>query len=117
MREYLAVLILLIIATGLAGVIILAAYVLGIKKPDQEKVSIYECGFDPLGDTRQQFEVRFFLVAILFIIFDLEISFLFPWAVVLSELTTNSYWISILFFGILGLGLYYEWMKGGLEWE
>lgn len=117
MIEYTGVLIFIVLSTIIASIIILASYILGIKNPDPEKVSVYECGFDPFGDSRQKFEVRFFLVAILFIIFDLEISFLFPWSVVLSVLTITHYWILMLFLFILTAGLVYEWLKGGLEWE
>ena len=117
MIEYSAILIFIILSTIIASIIILASYLLGIKNPDPEKVSVYECGFDPFGDSRQKFEVRFFLVAILFIIFDLEISFLFPWSIVLSILSLTQYWSIILFLVILTIGLIYEWLKGGLEWE
>ena len=117
MFEYIHVIIFMIIAILLSSVIIGASYILGIKKPDTEKVSVYECGFDPFGDSRQKFEVRFFLVAILFIIFDLEISFLFPWSVVISEIDITGYWTMMIFLLILTIGLIYEWLKGGLEWE
>lgn len=117
MFEYLTVGVFIIISVIIATIIPTAAYILGIKKGDTEKVSIYECGFDPFADSRQKFEVRFFLVAILFIIFDLEISFLFPWTVALYTLSTFAYWTMMIFLGILGLGLVYEWLKGGLEWE
>ena len=117
MIEYTGILIFIVLSTIIASVIILASYLLGIKNTDAEKVSIYECGFDPFGDSRQKFEVRFFLVGILFIIFDLEISFLFPWSVVLSHISIFGYWTIILFLAILTIGLVYEWMKGGLEWE
>ncbi len=108
-----------LIASGfvLCSIIIIASYIFAVKKPDGEKISVYECGFDPYGDSRQKFEVRFFLVGILFIIFDLEISFLFPWSVVLSKISIHGYWFLILFLVILTVGLVYEWMKGGLEWE
>ena len=78
---------------------------------------MYEWGFDPFGDSRQKFEVRFFLVGIIFIIFDLEISFLFPWSLILSQLTIFAYWTMMLFLLILTIGLVYEYLKGGLEWE
>ena len=117
MLEYSTIIIFLIISFLIAALIPTASYILGIKKEDTEKISIYECGFDPFADSRQKFEVRFFLVAILFIIFDLEISFLFPWTVVLFYLTTFAYWTMYIFLGILTVGLIYEWMKGGLEWE
>lgn len=117
MYDYTSILIFIIIAIVLSSVILLASYLFAENLPDAEKVSVYECGFDPFGDSRQKFEVRFFLVGILFIIFDLEISFLFPWSVVLSELITFGYWTMILFLFILTVGLVYEWLKGGLEWE
>ena len=117
MLEYSPIIIFAIIATGLAVVIVAASYLLAVKNPDPEKVSVYECGFDPFGDSRQKFEVRFFLVGILFIIFDLEISFLFPWSLVLSQISIFGYWTMYIFLFILTLGLIYEWMKGGLEWE
>lgn len=117
--EYSPVLVFFIFAFVLSGVIVLASYVLGVKKPDSEKSNVYECGFSPYSDSRSQFEVRFFLVGILFIIFDLEISFLFPWSVTLSEFSTElwGYWSMIIFLGVLTIGLVYEWLKGGLEWE
>jgi len=117
MIEYIGVGVIIIISTIIASVIVGASYILGIKKADTEKVSVYECGFDPYGDSRQKFEVKFFLVGILFIIFDLEISFIIPWSIVLSEIYIIGYWTIIVFVGILTVGLIYEWIKGGLEWE
>ena len=117
MIEYSSILIFLIIEVALSGVIIGASYLLGAQKPDPEKVSVYECGFDPFGDSRQKFEVRFFLVGILFIIFDLEISFLFPWSVVIGDIDIMGYWTMMIFLLVLTVGLIYEWLKGGLEWE
>jgi NADH-quinone oxidoreductase subunit A len=93
------------------------SYILAIKRGYAEKVSIYESGFDPLGDSRQKFAVRFFLVAIVFIIFDLEVSFLFPWCITISQLSYLGFLVMFLFIIILGIGLIYEYMKGGLEWE
>jgi len=118
MAEYLNILWFFIFSFVLSGVIVLASYVLGVKKPDSEKSNVYECGFSPYSDSRSEFEVRFFLVGILFIIFDLEISFLFPWSVSLSaDNNIFSYLTMMLFLGILTVGLVYEWLKGGLEWE
>ena len=117
MLEFLPILVFLGIATVLAMVIVGASYLLAVKNPDPEKVSVYECGFDPFGDSRQKFEVRFFLIGILFIIFDLEVSFLFPWSIVLTNLPLIGYWVMCLFLFILTIGLFYEWNKGGLEWE
>ena len=117
MIEYASILVFLVFSIILSLVLPAASYILGYKKGDGEKLSVYECGFDPFGDSRQKFEVRFFLVAILFIIFDLEISFLFPWSVSLETLDTFGYWTMYIFLGILTVGLIYEWNKGGLEWE
>lgn len=117
MLNYSGVLTFFIISITIAFIIVGASYLLALRKPDPEKVSVYECGFDPFSDSRQKFEVRFFLVGILFIIFDLEISFLFPWSVIISYLDIMGYWIMYLFLFILTIGLIYEWLKGGLEWE
>jgi len=120
--EYGPIGIFMLTALTLSAVIVGASYALGVKKPDTEKSNVYECGFSPYSDSRSQFEVRFFLVAILFIIFDLEISFLFPWSTSLSEMVTTGeiiigYWMMMIFLIVLTVGLVYEWMKGGLEWE
>lgn len=112
--EYSSVLIFLVFSVVLSGIIVGASYGMGVKKGDSEKNNVYECGFSPYSDSRNQFEVRFFLVGILFIIFDLEISFLFPWSV---SITLFSYWTMFVFLVILTIGLIYEWLKGGLEWE
>lgn len=108
------ILIYFIIAVLLSTIMGAASWLLAIRKPESEKVSAYECGFIPFNDTRQQFEVRFFLIGILFIIFDLEISLLFPWALVLN---VANYWMIIVFLVILTIGLIFEWLKGGLDWE
>ena len=108
---------LLIIGLLLGMVIIGGAYILGIKEGDEEKITVYECGFDPYGDTRQKYEIRFFLVGILFIIFDLEISFIFPWAIVVREIGMGGNIVIYIFLGILTIGLIVEWIKGGLDWE
>ena len=117
LREYLPILILLVIAIGLGLVLILAALILAVRNPDPEKVSAYECGFNAFDDARMKFDVRFYLVSILFIIFDLEIAFLFPWAVVLEEIGYFGYTAMAIFLGILVVGFIYEWKKGALEWE
>jgi NADH:ubiquinone oxidoreductase subunit 3 (subunit A) len=96
---------------------VFASYFLALRRGDAEKVSVYESGFDPVGDSRQKFAVRFFLVAIVFIIFDLEVSFLFPWSVALSYISSTGYVSMMAFIVILALGLVYEFLKGGLEWE
>ena len=117
LKEYLPILIFLAVAAGLSGIILLASYVLAPQRPDPEKLSAYECGFEPFGDARGKFDVRFYLVAILFIIFDLEVAFLFPWAVSLGEIGAFGFWSMVVFLGILTVGYIYEWKKGGLEWE
>jgi NADH-quinone oxidoreductase subunit A len=117
LADYLPILIFLGIAVAMAGVIPLAAYVVGRQKPDAAKLSPYECGFDAFGDSRGQFDVRFYLVAILFIIFDLEVAFLFPWAVSLGKIGLFGFWSMVVFLGVLTVGFVYEWRKGALEWE
>ena len=117
LREYLPILIFLGIAVGLALVLVLAAVVLAISNPDPEKVSAYECGFNAFDDARMKFDVRFYLVAILFIIFDLEIAFLFPWAVAFGDLSMTAFWSMMVFLTVLTVGFAYEWKKGALEWQ
>jgi NADH-quinone oxidoreductase subunit A len=117
LREYLPILIFLAIATGLAGVIVIASLIAGRQRPDSEKLSAYECGFDAFDDARRKFDVRFYLVAILFIIFDLEVAFLFPWAITLGEIGVFGFWSMVLFLFVLTVGFVYEWKKGALEWE
>ena len=115
--EYLPILIFLMIAAGLAGLAVLASYLVSPKQPSSEKLAPYECGFNAFDDARHQFDVRFYLVAILFIIFDLEIAFLFPWAIALSSIGLFGFWSMICFLVILTVGFVYEWKKGALEWE
>lgn len=115
--DYASIFIFLVLSIILSAIIVGASYFLSIKKPNPEKIGVYECGFSPFSDSRQKFEVRFFLVGILFIIFDLEISFLFPWSVTISYLNSFGYWTMMIFLFILTIGLVYEWNKGGLEWE
>ena len=117
LSQYLPILIFLAIAVGLAGAALLASYILAQQKPDSEKVSAYECGFEAFGDARSRFDVRFYLVAILFIIFDLEVAFLFPWAITLGEIGMFGFWSMMVFLGVLTIGFVYEWKKGALEWE
>ena len=111
--------ILIFIAVGIAfGIIpIIAGFVLGPRRPDAEKLSPYECGFEAFEDSRMKFDVRYYLVAILFIIFDLEIAFLFPWAIVLDRIGLFGFVAMMIFLGILVIGFIYEWKKGALEWE
>lgn len=113
--EFYGILVLLIFSVVLSAIISGASYILGDKQPDREKVSAYECGFDPFGTPGRPFSIRFFLIGILFLIFDLEISFLFPWCVVCNQVFPFGYWTMIVFLAVLTLGLVYEWLKGGLE--
>lgn len=115
--EYLPILIFIGIAIALAVAMVAASYIIARQRPDSEKVSAYECGFEAFDDARSRFDVRFYLVAILFIIFDLEVAFLFPWAVSLGEIGLFGFWSMVVFLGILTIGFIYEWKKGALEWE
>jgi len=117
LREYLSILIFIGVAVGLAAVIVLASFLVARQKPDSEKLSPYECGFEPFADARSKFDVRFYLVSILFIIFDLEVAFLFPWAVSLGKIGLFGFWSMIVFLAVLTVGFIYEWKKGALEWE
>ena len=117
LREYLPILVFLGIAVGLSIVMVAASYLAARQKPDSEKLSPYECGFEPFDDARSKFDVRFYLVAILFIIFDLEVAFLFPWAVSLGSIGMFGFWSMVVFLAVLTVGFVYEWRKGALEWE
>jgi NADH-quinone oxidoreductase subunit A len=117
LREYFPILLFLGIAVGLAIVIIIASFIVARQAPDSEKLSPYECGFEPFDDARAKFDVRYYLVAILFIIFDLEVAFLFPWSVSLGHLGVFGFWSMIVFLAVLTIGFVYEWKKGALEWE
>ena len=117
LREYLPILLFLVVAVGISVAAVGASLILARQNPDQEKLSSYECGFEAFDDARRQFDVRFYLVAILFIIFDLEVAFLFPWAVSLGEIGLFGFWSMVIFLGVLTIGFVYEWKKGALEWE
>ncbi|MEB3702303.1 NADH-quinone oxidoreductase subunit A [Candidatus Bealeia paramacronuclearis] len=117
LKEYLPILMFLGIALGLSLALVIVSYIRGVKKPDTEKLSPYECGFEAFNDARMKFDVRFYLVAILFIIFDLEVAFLFPWAISLGTLGAFGFWSMIVFLGVLTVGFVYEWRKGALDWE
>ncbi|PHS70734.1 MAG: NADH-quinone oxidoreductase subunit A [Methylophaga sp.] len=117
LENYLPILLFVIIGIGFGVMPLLAGLVLGPHRPDDEKRSPYECGFEPFEDAHMKFDVRYYLVAILFIIFDLEIAFLFPWAVVLDDIGVFGLLAMFLFLGILVVGFIYEWKKGALEWE
>lgn len=116
-QDYLPIMIFLGIAIVLGGLLILAAAVIAVRNPDPEKVSAYECGFNAFDDARMKFDVRFYLVSILFIIFDLEVAFLFPWAVAFGEISMAAFWSMMVFLGVLTVGFAYEWKKGALEWQ
>jgi len=117
LREYLPILIFIAVATAIASAALLGSYVVVRQRPDSEKLSAYECGFEAFDDARNKFDVRFYLVAILFIIFDLEVAFLFPWAVSLKTIGMFGFVSMVVFLGILTVGFVYEWRKGALEWE
>ncbi len=117
LASYLPIIIFLGIAIALGLVLLLSAIVIAVRNPDPEKVSAYECGFNAFDDARMKFDVRFYLVSILFIIFDLEIAFLFPWAVAFGDMSMAAFWSMMLFLGVLTVGFAYEWKKGALEWE
>ena len=115
--NYYPILLFLGIAVALSVLILIASYVVAPQKPDSEKLSAYECGFEAFDNARHKFDVRFYLVAILFIIFDLEVAFLFPWAVVFHDIGWYGYWSMMIFLGLLTVGFAYEWKKGALDWE
>ena len=117
LKDCFSIIIFLIIALGLSFVFIILNYLLSPKNPDPEKLSAYECGFEPFNDSRMEFDVRFYLVAILFIIFDLEIAFLFPWAISLGSIGLLGFVSMMIFLFILTVGFIYEWKKGALDWE
>ena len=117
LTEYLPILIFLAIAVGLSLAMVVASFVVGTQRPDSEKLSAYECGFEAFDDSRRQFDVRFYLVAILFIIFDLEVAFLFPWAISLGDIGLFGFWSMMTFLGVLTVGFVYEWKKVALEWD
>ncbi|HEX3487625.1 MAG TPA: NADH-quinone oxidoreductase subunit A [Micropepsaceae bacterium] len=115
--EYLPILLFIVIAGGISVVLAVVPLVLAPSKPDPEKLSAYECGFPPFDDARMKFDVRFYLVSILFIIFDLEVAFLFPWAITLKSTGAFGFWSMVVFLAVLTVGFIYEWKKGALEWE
>ena len=117
LREYLSIIIFLFVALGLSVGFIVLNFLFSPKNPDPEKLSAYECGFEAFGDSRMEFDVRFYLVAILFIIFDLEIAFLFPWAISLGSIGALGFWSMMIFLFVLAIGFVYEWKKGALDWD
>ena len=117
LTDYLSIIIFLFIALLISIGFIVINFISSPSNPDPEKLSAYECGFDAFDDSRMEFDVRFYLVAILFIIFDLEIAFLFPWAITLGEIGVFGFWSMMIFLAVLTIGFIYEWKKGALEWE
>ena len=117
LNEYLSIIIFLALALILSIGFIFVNFIFSPKKPDPEKLSTYECGFEPFNDSRMEFDIRFYLVAILFIIFDLEIAFLFPWAISLGKIGLFGFLSMMIFLFILTIGFIYEWKKGALDWE
>lgn len=117
LNEYLSLVIFIGVSAGIAGALLIAPFILAYKKPDAEKLSAYECGFNAFSQARMKFDVRFYLVALLFIIFDLEVAFLFPWAVAFGEIGLFGFWSMMIFLGVLTIGFIYEWKKGALEWD
>ena len=117
LSDYFPILVFIGIAGVMAVFMILASWIIGRQKPDPEKDSAYECGFEAFEDARIKFDVRFYLVAILFIIFDLEVAFLVPWAASLGQIGVFGFWSMMIFLGVLTIGFVYEWKKGALEWE
>ena len=117
LKDYLPIIIFLVLALGLSCAFVVINFILSPKKPDPEKLSAYECGFEPFEDSRMEFDVRFYLVAILFIIFDLEAMFLFPWVVSITHISSMGLWVMIDFLVELCIGFVYAWKIGALEWE
>tara|TARA_B110000967_G_scaffold193016_1_gene220150 strand:- start:209 stop:577 length:369 start_codon:yes stop_codon:yes gene_type:complete len=117
LSEYFSIIVFLFIAIALSFGFVLANFLAAPNNPDPEKLSAYECGFEAFDDSRMEFDVRFYLVAILFIIFDLEIAFLFPWAISLGNIGSLGFWSMMIFLSVLTVGFIYEWKKGALEWE
>jgi NADH-quinone oxidoreductase subunit A len=117
LQAYLPLVIFIGIAFVISAVLLVVPFFIAPSKPDPEKVSAYECGFDAFDDARMKFDVRFYLVSLLFIIFDLEIAFLFPWAVAFDDVGLFGFWAMMVFLAILTIGFIYEWRKGALEWD
>jgi NADH-quinone oxidoreductase subunit A len=117
LMDYLPILIFIGVAGGISLVFLVVPFLIAPNKPDPEKLSAYECGFNAFGDARMKFDVRFYLVSLLFIIFDLEVAFLFPWAITLGKTGVFGFWSMMVFLAVLTIGFIYEWRKGALEWE
>ena len=117
LQNYLPLVVFIGVASLIGLALLIAPFLVAFQQPDPEKLSAYECGFNAFDDARMKFDVRFYLVAILFIIFDLEVAFLFPWAVALGDIGIFGFWSMMLFLAVLTVGFIYEWRKGALEWE
>lgn len=122
LEQYLPLLIIFLLALGFSGLFLFLAFAFGPKNPDPEKIDVYECGVPPTGNARQRFSVKFFIVAMIFLLFDVEVVFLFPWAILLKEfkgqgMAWEIFWPMLVFLGMLGIGLFYEWKRGALDWE
>jgi len=117
LEQYFPILLFIVVGVGVGVILLTVGSFVAPNRPDPEKLAPYECGFEAFEDARMQFDVRYYLIAILFILFDLEIAFLFPWAVVLPDIGVFGFWSMMIFLGILVVGFIYEWKKGALEWE
>jgi NADH-quinone oxidoreductase subunit A len=117
LADYLPLVIFIAVSAAIAGALLIAPFIVAYKQPDPEKLSAYECGFNAFDDARMKFDVRYYLVAILFIIFDLEVAFLFPWAITFGDLGWYGFWSMMIFLAVLTVGFVYEWKKGALEWD
>jgi NADH-quinone oxidoreductase subunit A len=117
LASYLPLVVFVAVSAAIGCALLIAPFVIAIKNPDPEKLSAYECGFNAFDDARMKFDIRFYLIAILFIIFDLEVAFLFPWAVAFGGLGWYGFWSMMIFLGVLTIGFVYEWRKGALEWD
>lgn len=117
LMDYLPVLIFIVVSMIIAGALLIMPYIVAYRAPDPEKLSAYECGFNSFDDARMKFDIRFYLVSILFIIFDLEVAFLFPWAVAFRDIGMFGFWSMMVFLAVLTIGFIYEWKKGALEWN
>jgi NADH-quinone oxidoreductase subunit A len=117
LQTYLPLVIFIGIAFVISAALLIAPFIIALRNPDSEKVSAYECGFEAFDDARMKFDVRFYLVSLLFIIFDLEVAFLFPWAVAFKEVGAFGFWAMMIFLAVLTIGFIYEWRKGALEWD
>ncbi len=117
LNDYLPLVIFIALSAVISGALLVAPFLLAFKAPDPEKLSAYECGFNAFDDARMKFDVRFYLVSLLFIIFDLEVAFLFPWAVAFRKIGSFGFWAMMVFLAVLTVGFVYEWKKGALEWD